>query len=179
VQQWNVVVNVRERGYRRAFNVLSEFGAVRRTAFFNVLVMEVDDVQGMLEAIRQRTLYNPNSLSFLSRLIPVTEAFTFQPSEEFEIKARETVLKWVPKLGGKSFHVRMHRRGLKGKLSSYDEEHFLDDTLLEALEKAGTPGSITFDDPDAVLAVETLDHRAGLGLFRREELQRYPFMRPE
>jgi hypothetical protein len=49
--------------------------------------------------------------------------------------------------------------------------------LLEALKKANTPGRITFDDPDAILALETVDCQAGLSLWTRQELQRYPFLR--
>ena len=57
-----------------------------------------------------------------------------------------------------------------------DEERFLDTYLLEALEMAGTRGEITFDDPDAILALETVGPRAGLSLWTREELERYPLL---
>jgi hypothetical protein len=48
--------------------------------------------------------------------------------------------------------------------------------LLAALEAAGTPGRITFDDPDAILAVETVGRRAGPSLETREDLATYPFL---
>jgi hypothetical protein len=70
----------------------------------------------------------------------------------------------------------MCRRGFKGRLSSMDEEHFLDGHLLGLLERAGTPGRITFDDPDAIISVETVGPRSGLSLWTREELARYPFL---
>ena len=73
--------------------------------------------------------------------------------------------------------MRMHRRGFKGRLSSHEKERFLDDILLEALRKAGTPGHITFENPDAIIAVETIMNWAGLSLWTREQLQRYPFIR--
>ena len=34
----------------------------------------------------------------------------------------------------------MHRRGFKGRISSHDEERFLDKILLEELGKMGNPG---------------------------------------
>ncbi len=74
-------------------------------------------------------------------------------------------------------HVRLYRRGFKGRLSSHDEERFLDDALLQALEAAGTPRRITFDDPDAVIDVETLGNWAGLSLWTRADLARYPFLK--
>jgi hypothetical protein len=60
-----------------------------------------------------------------------------------------------------------------------EEERFLDDFILAALEQAGSPGHITFEDPDAVIVVETVGQRAGLSLWTREELRRYPFLHPD
>jgi tRNA(Ser,Leu) C12 N-acetylase TAN1 len=112
--------------------------------------MRVDDINGMIETLRKWTDEAPHALSFLSRLIPVTDTFSFQSPGEFEEKAKEIVLAWVPELAGKSFHVRMRRRGFKGRLSGLEEEHFLDKVLIEALEKTGNPGHITFENPDAI-----------------------------
>lgn len=177
VQEWNVVVNLNEGARRQAYRRLEIFGPAKKTGFFNVLLMKVEDLPGMLETMRKWTLEDPQSLSFLSRIIPAAGIFVFQSPEEFEAKARETVLQWVPALAGKSFHVRMRRRGFKGRLSSMDEEHFLDGILLEAVEKIGPPGHITFDNPDAIIAVETVGPWAGLSFWSREDLQRYPFIR--
>lgn len=174
---WNVVVSVNEHGFRKAFDVLREFGEVKRTDFLNVLVMQTDDLQNLLETLRDKLMKDNEYLFFLSRLIPVTETFSFQTPEEFENKSKKAVLTWVPVLGGRTFHVRMRRRGFKGKLSSLSEEQFLDNILLEALDAAGAPGRITFDDPDAIIAVETIANRAGLSLWTREQMQRYPFIR--
>jgi tRNA(Ser,Leu) C12 N-acetylase TAN1 len=176
MQESNVVINLNERGIRQAYKKLSIFGSIRKTGFFNVLMMRADNLSAMLETLRQWTLEDPGSLSFLSRVIPVTNTFTFQSPEEFEAKAREAVLQWVPALAGKGFHVRMRRRGFKGRLSSLEEEHFLDRVLLESMEETGTPGHITFEDPDAIVSVETLAHWAGLSLWSREDLKRYPFI---
>lgn len=177
MQEWNVAISVNVRGFQEAFKKLGAFGKVRKTDFYNVLVMKVDDIHGMLEALRKSSLDDPGSLSFLSRLIPVTASFSFQSREEFENKAQEAVLTWAPELGGKGFHVRMRRRGFKEKLCSHKEEQFLDTVLLESLEHAGTPGHITFDDPDAIIAVETIANHAGLSLWTREDQQRYPFIK--
>ena len=177
MQKWNVVLNVNERGFKEAFQKLGCFGLIRKTGFFNVLFIRTDDLPGMLETLRQWISEDPHALSFLSRLIPVSDTFSFQSPGEFEEKAKEIVLAWVPELQGKGFHVRMRRRGFKGKLSGLEEEQFLDKFLLEALEKTGNPGRITFEDPDAVVAVETIAKWAGLSLWSREKLQKYPFIR--
>jgi len=177
MQEWNVVINLNERMPRMAYRKLEFFGPIKRTGFFNVLLMKVDDLPGMLETMKKWTLEDPQSLSFLSRVIPAARTFVFQSAEEFEARAKETVLQWVPALAGKGFHVRMRRRGFKGKLSSLDEEHFLDKALLDATKKTGAQGHITFDNPDAIISVETIGPWAGLSVWGREDLQRYPFIK--
>lgn len=177
MQGCDVVVIVKERGFKQARKVLGRFGRISRTHYFNVLFLKADDIHQFLEFLRERATEDPQFLSFLSRLVPVTKTFAFQSPEEFEEEAREAALSWISELAGKGFHVRMYRRGFKGRLSSPDEERFLDKILLESLEKAGTPGHITFVDPDAILVIETIDAWAGLSLWKREDLERYPFIR--
>lgn len=176
MSDWNVVVSVQVEGYRGALRLLREWGEVAKTDFFNVLVLRVEDATCFLEGLRQRVEDEPGTLNFIGRAVPVTRTFAFRTAEEFELKAREAVLEWAPSLLGKSFHVRMRRRGFKGRLSSQLQEQALADALLEALDRAGSPGRITFRDPDAILAVETVGGRAGLSLWQREDLQRYPFL---
>lgn len=177
MQKWNAVISVNETGFKRAFDVFGNFGEVKRTEFFNVLLMRAENPREMLEVLRARSLDRPDSLSFLARLVPVTQTFIFNAADEFENKAKEIVLTWAPQLANKSFHVRLRRRGFKGRLSSVDEERFLDTVLLESLEQNGTPGRIAFESPDAVIAIETVGTWAGLSLWTREELERYPFIR--
>ena len=57
-----------------------------------------------------------------------------------------------------------------------EEETFLDKVLIEALEKRGAAGTISFTDADAVISIETVGQRAGMSLFTREEFARFPFL---
>jgi tRNA(Ser,Leu) C12 N-acetylase TAN1 len=177
VMEWNVVIAVNTQGFGRAFAILSEFGTVKKTDFYNVLVMEARDVSRMLEDLREKSAQDPDFLSFLSRLVPVAQTFGYQTLDDFRKHAADTVMQWIPTLGGRSFHVRMHRRGFKSSMASPEEERFLDHVILEALERVGTPARVTFEDPDFIVAVETVGQRAGMSLWSREELQRYPFVR--
>lgn len=179
MKDWNVVVSVNEKGFTQAINILKEFGPISKTEFFNVLVMKVEDIAGMCDTLKNRMEEAPSFLSFLSRLIPVTRIFTFQTPDDFDQKVKDTVSEWVPQLEGKGFHVRMHRRGFKGRLSSLEEEKMLDDFLLELTKESGNPGHVTFEEPDVIIAVETVAHRAGLSLWAHEDLQKYPFVRVE
>lgn len=176
---WNVVVTTPKDGFTLACKLLEEFGRVRRTHFYNVIVVKVADTEKLLEGLADLAARNPMFKGAISRVAPAQCAFNFASVEEFEARSREIALAWVDDLAGKTFHVRMHRRGFAERLSSQDEERFLDRALLEALEAAGNPGAIAFDDPDAVIAIDTVDNRAGLSLWTREDLARYPFLFPD
>ncbi len=176
MKEWNVVVTVREGGFSVARRLLEQFGQVEKTGFFNILVMRTEVPDRLLESLEELGRRDPGALSSLARVMPVTHLFTFQSPEEFEAKARETVRVWISQLAGKGFHVRMHRRGFKGRLSSMDEERFLDRYLLEELERGGVPGRITFDHPEAVIALETIGSQAGLSFWTGEELTRHPLL---
>ena len=173
---WNVVVTVAEGGYRKVLGALAALGTVTPTEFYNVLVMRVADSAQLLEALAEQWRRDPDLARALGRVIPVERTFVFQSPEEFEAKAGEEALAYAPRLAGRSFHVRMHRRGFKGRLRSQHEEQFLDHALLEHLAAAGTPGRMDFADPDFILAVETVGQRAGLSLWARAQRERYPFL---
>ncbi len=174
---WNVVVSVHRQGYKRARELLEPYGRIHKTDYYNVLTMTVDDTAAFLERLGKLAEIVPDVLGVISRAVPAQRSFTFQNTEEFEAKAREVALEWAPHLAGKTFHVRLYRRGFKDRISSPVEERFLDDVLLRALEAAGAPGHICFEDPDAVIDVETLGNWAGLSLWTRAELKRYPFLK--
>ena len=162
-----------------ARDLLAEYGAVRKTGYYNVLVMRVASSTEFVMKLDRRLQRNSDLLAYVSRIAPVAYAFDFETPEDFESRMQEILAGLAPGLSGKTFHVRMHRRGLKGVISSPAEERILDEALLQLLRDQGTPGAVRFDDPDAIVDVETLDHRAGAALWTREDLKRYPFLKPE
>lgn len=174
--EWNVVVSVRVGSYQSARRLLGSFGRVHRTPFYNVLALQVDDVPRFVESLREGLSASPAHYAVLHHLMPAHKTFRFQSPEEFEALAREAVGPWLADLAGKTFYVRMHRRGFKGRLSSQHEEQVLDKFLLAGLEEMGCPGRISFDDPDAVCVVETIGQWAGLSLWTRADRERFPFL---
>jgi hypothetical protein len=74
---------------------------------------KVEDIPHLIETLREWVEEEPQLLTMLARVMPVTQTFTFQTVEEFEAKAR---------------------------------------------------------------AVETVDGQAGLSLWSRADMQRYPFL---
>ena len=173
---WNVIVTLPEATFREARKFLRRWGEVHRTGYFHILTLTVEDVESFPAEVAEAIEGKPGIFNILSHIIPAQRTFTFASAEEFEAKARDIAILWAPMLAGKSFHVRLHRRGFKGTLSTPKEERFLDETLLDALETLGSSGRITFTDPDAILQIETIDGRAGVSLWQREDLQRYTFL---
>ena len=176
VPGWNVIVTLPEATAGQARRVLRRWGALQRTAHFHVLVMAVADADRFLREFGEAVAETPGILNFIAHVFPAQRAFDFATVEEFEAKAREVALAWAPLLAGKRFHVRLHRRGLKGVLSTPKEERFLDEALLQALGTADPPAHIGFDDADCVIHIETVDRRAGMSLWSRADLERYPFL---
>ena len=179
MRDWNVVVTLNGREFGRALGYLRRFGEVAPSGFFNVLVMKVADPRGFLAHLRAQAEQSPDSVRFLARVTPVDRTFAFHSTEEFESHAKEALRELAPALAGKSFHVRVHRRGFKGQLHSLNEEHVLDDALLERLRDAGAPGRLSFEDPDAVVTVETVGAQAGTSVWSREEVHHHPFLHPD
>ncbi|HEY5975901.1 MAG TPA: hypothetical protein VIU41_14285, partial [Geobacteraceae bacterium] len=173
---WNAVITVHEGGFVPACRLLEPFGPVRKTEFFNLLVMRATDPFRLMADLHGQLAANPAITTWISRFMPIKQLFSYQSAAEFELRSREAVLQWLPLLESSRFHLRMHRRGFKGKLSSAEEERFLDEFLLQKLAEAGRPGKVAFDDPDAIIALETIGTQAGLSIFNRDELQRFPLL---
>jgi hypothetical protein len=72
MHDWNVVVSLQEGGYTQAWKLLEPFGTVSRTAYYNVLVMRVEDIGQFLETLRQWSTADPQRLMGLARIMPVT-----------------------------------------------------------------------------------------------------------
>jgi tRNA(Ser,Leu) C12 N-acetylase TAN1 len=177
MEDWNVVVTLREGSFADTCRSLEELGEVARTDYYNVLAMKVEDVAAFPAAMQELARVVPALEDSVARAVPSTHVFLFQSPDELEARAKKVVASWLPELAGKSFHVRMHRRGFKGRISSQHEEQFLDEFLLTALDEQGAPGRINFDDPDVIIDLETIGQRAGLSLWTRAQRRRYPLLK--
>lgn len=179
MKDWNVVVTIYQQGFRRALHALRQVGAAERSPHHNVLVMKVADAAVALTAIEHRTELNPALYDAIARVAPAMRAFDFRNAEDFKDKAKSAVLEWTPALAGRSFHVRLHRRGPALDMHSLDVERFLNDAIVAATAKIGNPARISFRDPDAVVVIDTVDDRAGVAIWTRADLQSHRLLRPD
>jgi tRNA(Ser,Leu) C12 N-acetylase TAN1 len=170
---WNVVVTLSEATFREVHELLSKWGMVRRTPYYKVVAMTVEDPTAFLAAFTAAARDAPGLFNYVAHLAPAQLSFDFDSAEDFEARAREIVLAWAPKLEGKSFYIRLHRRGFKSTLSTHKEERLLGGALLA---KLGASGRISFEDPDALIHIETIDGRAGLALWTRDDFSQHPLL---
>ena len=177
--EWNVVVSIYQDGFTRALRALEKFGPVERSPYYNLLVMKLDDAVALLEPVERLTEQNPSLYDAISRVAPAMCCFEFHSAEEFRERAKSIVLGWVPRLAGRTFHVRLHRRGAKHELSAHETERDLNETIVRATALSGNSAKVSFTEPDAVVAIDTVDDRAGISLWTREDLARHRLLRPD
>jgi len=180
MKDWNVVVTAYAEGGRQVLRTLRRLGRAERSGHYNVFVAAVDDPMALLDALEARASSEPVLIDTISRIAPAQAGFDYADEEELERRVVEAAGPWLPRLAGKGFHVRIHRRGDgAGAGGTQAEEARIGQLLLAELARAGTSGRIVFDDPDFVLSIDTVDGRAGLGLWSRQDLQGRRFLRPD
>jgi tRNA(Ser,Leu) C12 N-acetylase TAN1 len=132
-----------------------------------------------LDALGLRTQADPALYDAISRVAPAMRCFEFRDIDEFKRSTISIFAEWLPRLDGRSFHVRLHARGFKFDWRTPDAERYFNDWILNSLKDRGSPESISFSKPDAVIAIDTIDERAGISLWAREELERHHLLRPD
>jgi tRNA(Ser,Leu) C12 N-acetylase TAN1 len=179
VKDWNLIVTIYQEGFRRALRALQGIGPTERSPYHNVIVMKVDDPVEVLDAVERLTDESPALYDAIARVAPAMRTFEFQSAEAFKDGAHSIILEWIPTLVGRSFHVRLHRRGPKLELRTPDAERFFNDAIIDATIKAGMPARISFTDPDAVVVIDTVDDRAGIAMWTRADLAQHRLLRPD
>jgi tRNA(Ser,Leu) C12 N-acetylase TAN1 len=179
MKDWNLIVTIYQQGFRRALRALQDIGPTERSPYHNVLVMKVDDPVRTLGAIERLTDECPALYDAIARVAAAMRSFEFQSNDTFKDRATSAILEWLPDLTGRTFHVRLHRRGPRLDLRTPDVERFFDDAIIDATMKAGMPARISFTDPDAVVVIDTIDDRVGIAMWTRADLARHRLLRPD
>jgi tRNA(Ser,Leu) C12 N-acetylase TAN1 len=175
---WNVVVTARS-GYRRKLRRgLAPLLRLRRSAYPNVLTGLHEDPAAFLASLSAVLEEKPHVETSISRLMTVERVFSVDPPT-FPQQLEKEIEPFLPRLAGKTFHVRLERRGHKGRIHSKNCEVSLGGHIYERLASQGFQPAVRFDDPDVIVVVEVIDDRAGIRLLTREERRRYPFLKAD
>jgi tRNA(Ser,Leu) C12 N-acetylase TAN1 len=173
---WNVLVTSREGGHRRLRRALYRLVRLHRTGFRNVLVGQVAEIEPFLAVVAGLCRQRPIVESWLGKIVPMERTFVVD-AEHFDTQLQAETATVLDRLSGRSFHVRIERRGHKGVISTHAAEQRLGEHLYTLLQNRGQRPVVAFRDADVVLAIEIIGNVAGLGLVTRELRQRWPFVK--
>jgi len=130
----------------------------------------------LLHWLRRHLARAPGLAAALGRILPIERTLHLDPADALA-SLEEAIVPLHPRLAGGSYFVRLERRGLRDALHSTDVERTLGAALWRALEAAGHTPRVAFRDADAVIVIETLGDRAGIGIVDRALRSAYPFVR--
>jgi tRNA(Ser,Leu) C12 N-acetylase TAN1 len=176
MRQWNVLATSLEGRRPALLVVLRRLGAFWGAGYRNVLVGRVDDRDAFLEAVRERLPTDPLLEGSLTKIVPVEQVTQFEAAGLCETVV-SALAPTTARLAGKTFYVRLERRGFKGVVHTPTVERAVGQALLEAAAGHGAAGRVSFQDPDVIVAVETTGSAVGVGLLTRELRTRFPFVR--
>jgi len=181
MEGWNIVITVipGPDNEPRLLHGLRRLGAFRRSHFKDVLIGHHPmDVAGFLSALKQAREADEAWVRPLARVIPVEHIFRFTAdtlAQQFKQWAASVVSRMT---GGSCFHVRLERRGMEGLVDTPRVEREVADQVFARAEELGKPLSVSFSDPDYIIAAETLGDECGVALLDRELRHRFPFVQP-
>ncbi len=173
---WNLVVTAREGAQRDLVRALAPLVRLRRTPFRNVRLGKVEDVAGFLTAVMEQRERQPFLDNWLARVLPVDCTFRVDPVGLLaELQRLAEPL--LDRVRGRSFHVRVERRGHKGVIHTHETEQALGSWLFDTLVARGASPVVEFGNPEVVVAVELVGEVGGIGLVSREQREQFPFVR--
>jgi tRNA(Ser,Leu) C12 N-acetylase TAN1 len=174
---WNVILTVAPgRGNEHGLlGALAHLGRFRPTAYRYVCMGWVQDMAAFLEAIHEARAAGRPWSAYVGRVVPIEHVFSFAP-ESLAAQMKAAVAAFVPRLSDGSFCVRVERRGLAGRVSSRDVEREVADHVHALAAAQGKAMRTALEDPDFVIAGETLGGECGVALLPRELRQRFSFI---
>jgi tRNA(Ser,Leu) C12 N-acetylase TAN1 len=157
--------------------VLRTLARFRRGGFPNVLVATVDDPRTFLTKLGDAYEASPTVRASLGKAIPIDRTVRFTDATTFIDDVTATLEPLSERLVGRTFFVRIFRRGFRGAIDSTRIEGEIGGRLVALLEARGDHPRVRFRDPDVAIAIETLRDEAGIALLDRELRTTHPFVR--
>jgi tRNA(Ser,Leu) C12 N-acetylase TAN1 len=175
--EWNIVVTVKSGPHFESelLGALVRFGRFRPTHFREVCFGRVDDVGHFLDEVRTALAAEAPWTSRIGRVIPVEHVFWFTPAD-FAQRLKEVVTPMVERMDEGSFCVRIERRGFAGELKTQDAERIVGEHVHALAEAQGKAMRTELEDPDYIIAAETLGPECGVALLSRALREKYPFV---
>jgi tRNA(Ser,Leu) C12 N-acetylase TAN1 len=173
---WNVLATSVEGRRDDLLAGLRRLAGFRPGGYRNVVVAEVDDPTAVLERVAAARETDARLAGALAKLVPLDVHVRFEQATATETFAGAAE-RLLDRLAGRSFFVRLERRGMKGRLHSPTIEREVADRVWRALEARGATPRVDFADPDVVLVIETLGDQAGIAALDRAVRTAFPFVK--
>jgi hypothetical protein len=119
---------------------------------------------------------DPAFADCVARAAPPRAAFDFDSDSGFFEEAERALSRFCDVLAVASFRVRLHPRRSAEQLPSVAGERRLAGIVDVLTRRAGAAATVRFHDAADVVAVNTVDGRAGLGDWTRAQRLRYPLL---
>jgi tRNA(Ser,Leu) C12 N-acetylase TAN1 len=177
VPTWNLLVTSVEGQREALLGMLRPLARFRRGGFPNVLVATVDDPRAFLAVLRGACEASPLLRASLGKVVPIDATLRFADPARFVDDVAAVLEPLAGRLVGRTFFVRLARRGFRGAIDSTRAEGEIGARLVALLEALGDHPHVRFHDADVAVAIETLRDEAGVGLLEREVRDAYPFVR--
>lgn len=177
MRDWNVIVTVSPgpEHENRLLQGVRYFGEFHRSRFKDVVLGRVADTRAFLDALLHAKESNAQWIAVLGRVIPAEQTFQFTPSSLAEL-IKAAVDAMVPRMTCGTFHVRLERRGLGSEIDTQHVEREVADHVFDAALARNQRMRVSFEDPDCIVAVETVGDECGMALLTREMRHHYPFV---
>lgn len=173
---WNLLVTAQEGLGGDLLRELRRLGRFRWSSFRNVILGAVDDPDAFLLALDELIERKPFVGAWVGKTLPIDVTFDVDV-ERFVADAQERLGPLLDRIAGRTFYVRVERRGHKGVLRTHDLEQALGAFLVDTLIGRGDTPTVTFDDPEVAVSVEIVGARAGISLVTRALRQRFATVR--
>lgn len=170
-EDWNVLAICARGETGKALALLGQVGRFRTAGYPQVLIGQVPRPAGkvdLLAGLGDLAGGGEACEGILDRLVPVEDAVSF-PRDDVTETLCECLEPLASRLCGKTFYVRAHLRGMKGRIEHPAVERALGDFLSEFAARAGDPPKVQFKDPDVVVIVEVVGRRVGYAFLTRED----------
>lgn len=173
---WNLLVTSMEHHYRAVRRALRPLVRLRSSPFHNVFLGRAEDPAAVLDAVDALAASRRGFAAALGRILPIARTFVVDVAR-FAAQVEEALEPLLDEVAGRSFHVRVERRGHKGRIDSHVTEQAVGRWILDTLEAREAPGRVDFDDPDVVVAVEIVGDVAGITILPRALREAHRFVR--
>lgn len=174
--RWNVLVTAQEGSARDLKRLVKDCGVFRWSDFRNVLLGWVQDPGSFFQTLAETLERRPFAHNWLGKVVPITVTLPVCV-DTFAHDLQRQLSGLLEQLAGKSFHVRVERRGHKGQLHTHELEQQLGEYLWDQLQRRDQHPTVSFKDPDVVVVVEIAGQTAGIGVVPRRLRQEFSFIK--